>query len=396
MKIGDTLYFDHQATTPLDSRVFELMHPFLSVRFGNPHAVDHAIGWRTAQAVDRATAQVASLVGGDPDEIVFTSGATEANNLALLGVGRRAMGGCRNRILLGSTEHKCVLQIGRILHDAHGYEVTHIPVDSEGLIDPGTLDKLLTDNVLLVSVMIANNEIGTLQDIDVISQLVHRYGALLHCDAAQAPCAVDLSGIAQIVDMLSISGHKMYGPMGIGALYVRRAIQARIEPIIHGGGQQNGLRSGTLPTALIVGIGAAAELVNSDAANMGRGTLRDLGIKFSDFLKDMPCPVWFNGPKNPTLRHPGNISAGFVGIAAADLLGRVQPKLAASTGSACTSGIMEPSHVLRSIGLSEQEASSCIRFSLGRETTEKDVVNAAAILKSAIESLKNDDLLEVA
>ena len=396
MKIGDTLYFDHQATTPVDSQVFDTMRPYFAENFGNSHSVDHAVGWRAAQAVDRATAQVASMIGSDPDEITFTSGATEANNLALFGLGRRAASGPRNRILLGATEHKCILEIGRILHDVHGYEVAHIPVDAEGRIDPDALDELLSDDVLIVSVMAANNEIGTLQDMATLSETVRQYGAFLHCDAAQAPCAIDLSGMADVVDMLSLSGHKIYGPMGIGALYISRDLQSAIEPLIHGGGQQNGLRSGTLPTPLIVGIGAAAELVSSESAKAERATLRQRTEQFACHLKNMPCPIWFNGPEDPTLRHPGNINAGFAGVEAADLLGRVQPQLAASTGSACTSGMTEPSHVLRAIGLSEQEASSSIRFSLGKGSTEDDVLRAAEILRSAIEGLADNDLLEIA
>ena len=396
MKIGNTLYFDHQAMTPLDSQVFEVMRPYFAESFGNPHAVDHVFGWRTAQAVDRAAAQIASMIGSDPDEIIFTSGATEANNLALLGLGRRADPGARNRILLGATEHKCILEIGRILRNVHGYEVAHIPVDAKGSIDLAALDELLSDDVLIVSVMAANNEIGTLQDMAVLSEIVWQYGAFLHCDAAQAPCAIDLSTMANLVDMLSLSGHKMYGPMGIGALYIRRDFQSKIEPLIHGGGQQNGLRSGTLPTPLIVGMGAAAELVSGDCAKTVRAALRQRTEQFALLLKDMPCPVWFNGPEDPTLRHPGNINVGFAGIAAGDLLGRLQPQLAAATGSACTSGITEPSHVLRAIGLSEQEASSSIRFSLGKGSTEDDVLQAADILRSAIESLTNNGLLETA
>lgn len=396
MKIGETLYLDHQATTPLDSRVFDAMRPYFEGRFGNPHAVDHVVGWRAAQAVDRAAGQLASLIGADPDEIVFTSGATEANNLALLGLGRRAAGGYRNRILLGATEHKCILELGRILRDTYGYKINYIPVDSEGRIVPNVLAEHLSDDVLLVSVMAVNNEIGTIQSMQAISDAVRQHGALLHCDGAQAPCALDLSGIAQTVDMLSLSGHKMYGPMGIGALYIQRDLHCEIEPLIYGGGQQNGLRSGTLPTPLIVGIGAAAGLSSGASATAERVAVRELSRRFEEQLKGMPCPVWINGPTNPSQRHPGNINARFEGIVAAALLGQVQPRLAASTGSACTSGIPEPSHVLRAIGLSDQEASSSIRFSLGRQTTEDDVLNAAQILKSAIENLAIDGLLEIA
>jgi len=395
MKIGHTLYFDHQATTPLDSRVLEAMQPYLAEGFGNPHSADHATGWRAAQAVDRSAAEIAAMIGGDADEIIFTSGATEANNLALLGIGRRAMGGDRKRVLLGATEHKCILEIGRVLRDAHGYDVIHIPVDSEGRIDLNELEDQLAEDVLMVSIMAANNEIGTLQDIPEISDMVARYGALLHCDGAQAPCAMDMTDFVQCVDLLSLSGHKMYGPMGIGALYVRRDLHKSIEPLIYGGGQQGGLRSGTLPTALCAGFGAAARIAVGDAADAERAALARRRDMFAKGMEDLPCRVWFNGSADPSYRHPGNVNVGFEGIFAADLLGKVQPRLAASSGSACTSGISEPSHVLRAIGLSDEHSSSSIRFSLGRGTTDDDVNDALDIIGSTLEELTESGLLEI-
>lgn len=394
MKIGNTLYFDHQATTPLDSQVFEAMRPYLAEEFGNPHASEHIVGWRAAQAVDRAAADVAAMVGGDRDEIIFTSGATEANNLALLGIGKRAASGNRKRILLSATEHKCVLEIGRVLHREHGYSVTHIPVDTEGRLNLDFLEAELADDVLLVSVMAANNEIGTLQDIPEVSRMVSRHGSLLHCDSAQAPCATDLHNFAQYVDLISLSGHKMYGPMGIGALYVRRDLHGSIEPIIHGGGQQGGLRSGTLPTALCVGLGAAARLSSGDKSTDERVALARRRDIFVERLQEMPCAVWINGPTDTSLRHPGNINLGFKGIAAADLLAKLQPQLAASTGSACTSGTPEPSHVLRAIGLSDQDAASSIRFSLGRYTSDYDIEEASSLIRAVLDDLSQDCLLK--
>ncbi|RED45019.1 cysteine desulfurase family protein [Aestuariispira insulae] len=387
MKTGKALYFDYQATTPLDPQVFEVMRPFFAESFGNPHASDHVVGWDAAEAIDHAATNVAAIVGGDADEIIFTSGATEANNLALLGVGRRAAGGNRRRILLGATEHKCVLESGRVLSNEHGYEVTHIPVDADGRLDLDVLEAELDCDVLLVSVMAANNEIGTLQDIPKISQLVSQYGCLLHCDCAQAPCAMDISSFSQYVDLISLSGHKMYGPVGIGALYARRDIQGNVEPIIHGGGQQNGLRSGTLPTALCVGFGEAARIIVGDKYAEERATLAKRRDKFVEYLDKLPCRTWVNGPTDSFLRHPGNINIGFEGIAAADLITVLQPHLAASTGSACTSGLPEPSHVLRAIGLSKQEAASSIRFSIGRYTSDEEIEEASKLIKSSIETL---------
>ena len=394
MKIGATIYFDHQATTPLDSQVFDAMRPYFAEGFGNPHSSDHAVGWRAAHAVDRAAADVAAMIGSDSDEIIFTSGATEANNLALIGLARRAAGGSRNRILLGATEHKCILEIGRIVRDELGFAVSHLPVDTAGRIDLTALEDTLDDDVLLVSVMAANNEIGTLQDIPAIARLASRRGVLLHCDGAQAPGAMDLSEFAQHVDMLSLSGHKMYAPMGIGALYVRRDLQSRIAPVIHGGGQQNGLRSGTLPTALCVGLGAAARLIVENEGGDARAALASRRDSFLQRLQTLPVAIWTNGPEDLGYRHPGNLNVGFKGIAASDLLGRMQPRLAASTGSACASGFPEPSHVLRAIGLTEEEATSSVRFSIGRYTTDDDVDEAMAILRSAIEDLQDSGLMD--
>ncbi|WP_038074692.1 cysteine desulfurase family protein [Thioclava pacifica] len=392
MKSTSTIYLDHQATTPLDSQVFEAMRPYFGESFGNPHSSDHATGWRAAKAVEGAAEDVAAMIGADADEIVFTSGATEANNLALLGVARRAVGGARNRILMGSTEHKCVLEVGRVLERQLGFEIIHLPVDSEGRLDLEMLRSELNEDVLLVSVMAANNEIGTLQDIPEIARMTSQFGSLLHCDSAQAPCAMDMARFADLVDLVSLSAHKMYGPMGIGALYVRRELHSRIEPLVYGGGQQNGLRSGTLPTALCVGLGRAARLASDEHAVIERETLalrRDFLLRR---LSELPYPTWVNGPKNPEHRHPGNINIGFRGIVAADLLGRIQPSLAASTGSACTSGIPEPSHVLRAIGLTDEEAGASIRLSVGRSSTEEELVKAVDIIRAALDQISRENV----
>ena len=361
------------------------MRPHLAERFGNPHSTDHAMGWHAAQAVERAAGQVAALVGADADEVIFTSGATEANNLALLGFGRRAADGKRKRILLGETEHKSVLALGRVLTERCGYTVTMLPVDCQGRLDLQSLEEALDDQVLVVSIMAVNNEIGTIQDVAAISRMVAVHGARLHCDCAQAPCAMDLNAIAGLVDFLSLSAHKMYGPIGIGALYIRRDLQGMIEPIIYGGGQQNGLRSGTVPAALCVGFGASARLLAGDPGLRERNVTARRRDKFRERLKDTLQAVWFNGPSDRDFCHPGNLNVGFDGVAASDLLARIQPRLAASTGSACTSGIPEPSHVLRAIGLDQGKANSCVRFSLGRYTTDEDVASAVEIICSALE-----------
>lgn len=386
MKIGKTIYLDHQATTPVDNAVFAEMAPYFEKLFGNPHSVDHSIGWRAAKAVDEAAGRVGRLLGADTDEIVFTSGATESNNLALLGLGRRAGGGKRWRILMSAVEHKCVLAVGRVLEEQFGCRTELLPVDSEGFVDLAALEEAISDDVLAVSIMAVNNEIGTIQDVSAVSEIVRERGAIFHCDAAQAPCALDLGQFAQSVDLLSLSSHKMYGPQGVGALFVRRELQDRVEPLAYGGGQQRGLRSGTTPVALCVGMGAAAALFDQDVEHDRRASLRKRTDTFVGALLSLPWLVSRNGP-TVDRRHPGNANIRFSGFDARDVLASVQPRLAASTGSACTSGIPEPSHVLRAIGLSQNEADASIRFSLGRETTNADLKEAVDLLNNSLSRL---------
>lgn len=395
MRIGGTIYFDHQATTPLDERVFSAMVQYFGESFGNPHSADHSLGWKAAQAVEEAAARIAGLTGADADEIVFTSGATEANNFALLGLGRRASGGKRRRILVSAVEHKCVLAVGRVLHEQLGYRVESVPVDAAGFVDAAALSEMLADDVLAVSIMAVNNEIGTIQDIPRLSEIIKGSGALFHCDAAQAPCAIDLRHFSQFVDLLSLSSHKMYGPQGIGALFIRRDLQDRIEPLVYGGGQQRNLRSGTVPVALCAGMGAAAALIDSPEAEKERATLRLRKDLFVRKLIHLPWSVLLNGPDSARC-HPGNANVRFDGFDAHDVLSILQPRLAASTGSACTSGIPEPSHVLRAIGLPASAADASIRFSLGRHTTDQDVDEAVTLIDDALTQLTRTSLVQLA
>ena len=271
MTLKNTIYADYQATTPVDPRVLETMLPFWGDSFGNPHSNDHIVGWKAAEAVRESQTSVAALIGADPDEIVFTSGATEANNLALFGLARRAPPS-RRRILVSAIEHKCVLAAARSLAEREGFIVEVIPVDGEGFVDLNALENMLDDNVLVVSVMAVNNEVGTIQDIPRISGMLAGSGVLFHCDAAQAPTAMDVSELAIHADLISLSGHKAYGPQGIGALYIRRDVQESVEPIIYGGGQQNGLRSGTVPVPLCAGMAAAVDILRTDeGARRGAG-----------------------------------------------------------------------------------------------------------------------------
>ena len=266
MRIGQTIYLDHQATTPLDRRVLAEMAPHHFESFGNPHSSDHSLGWQAARAVEEATARVAQLIGADPDEVFFTSGATESNNMALLGLGRRAAGGSRRRILVSAIEHKCVLASVRALEEQYAFTVEKIPVDRQGHVNVEALEDMLGEDVLVASVMAVNNEVGTIQDIVTISGHVRRHGAVFHCDAAQAPTGLPIGALATHADLLSLSGHKMYGPKGVGIVFIARSLQNRIEPLIYGGGQQGGLRSGTVPVPLCVGMGAASQLLNCEAA----------------------------------------------------------------------------------------------------------------------------------
>ena len=295
-----------------------------------PHSSAHFVGWQAAKAVDQSKASVARLIGADPDEIVFTSGATESNNLALFGLTRHAPAG-RRRILVGATEHKCVLAAAHALETREDFTVEQIPVDNEGFIELDALADLLDEKTLIVSIMAVNNEIGTVQDIPRIAGIVAGSGALFHCDAAQAACAMDMNEFAVHADLISLSGHKIYGPQGIGALYVRRDLQKDIEPIIYGGGQQNDLRSGTVPVPLCVGMAAATEILQTDEGAEERRRVAGQRDAFVELLQASSYPVAINGPTCER-RHPGNANLRFDGFAAQEILGALQPRLAASTG----------------------------------------------------------------
>lgn len=377
-----TIYADYQATTPVDPRVLAKMTPYWGQSFGNPHSSDHIVGWRASEAVREAAEYVAGLIGADADEVVFTSGATESNNLALLGIGRRAPDG-RDRILVSAIEHKCVLAATKALAICQSISVETIPVDSDGFVDFDALEKLVDDRVLLVSVMAVNNEVGTIQNVPRIAELLASHGVVLHCDAAQAPCAMDLSNIAAHADLISLSAHKFYGPQGIGALYIRRDLKDSIEPMIYGGGQQEGLRSGTVPMPLCVGMGAAAGIIASEEGKKERERVAALRDSFIGLLEEREFPMAVNGPIGQN-RHPGNANICFEGCDAQDILGVLQPRLAASTGAACTTGIPEPSHVLRALGLSDTQSEASIRFSIGRFTTYEEIDTAARLVNDAV------------
>ena len=386
------VYADYQATTPADPRVIDAMMPFWRDTFGNPHSVEHSVGWRAAHAVHEAAASVGALLGADAEEIIFTSGATEANNLALFGLAN-GLPRSTNRILVSPIEHKSILAAARSLAERQGFVVETLAVDHQGFVDPDALRQSLGNDVLMVSIMAVNNEVGTIQAIAELGAILAEHAIAFHCDAAQAPCAMAMSALADHVDLISLSSHKIYGPQGIGALFVRHTLHERMTPVIHGGGQQNGLRSGTVPVPLSVGMGAAARLFCGPDACSERRRIARQRDRFIALLREGEVAVTLNGPPT-SVRHPGNANLRFDGHDGRDLLERLQPRLAASTGAACASGVTEPSHVLRALGRSSEESETSIRFSFGRFTTDAEIELAAELVLDALErSLgdRNDD-----
>ncbi|HUK61215.1 MAG TPA: aminotransferase class V-fold PLP-dependent enzyme [Stellaceae bacterium] len=376
------IYLDYHATTPCDPRVLAEMLPWFTEKFGNPGSVTHAYGREAADAVERARAQLAHLIGAEPREIVFTSGATEANNLAVKGAAHfhRALG--KDHIVTLATEHKCVLESCRAL-EGEGFRVTYLPVEPNGLLDLARLEAALDESTALVSVMAAHNEIGVLQPLAEVAALAHAKGALLHTDAAQAAGKIPLDVARLGVDLMSISGHKMYGPKGVGVLYVRRRPRARIVPLFDGGGQERTLRSGTLPTPLCVGIGAAAAI--AEQALVGEAE-RLLGLRrrFLAAIRARLPDAVLNGDAERRL--PGNLNLSFPGVPAPDLMAAC-PALALSSGSACTAAEIEPSYVLRALGLPDDLAAASIRIGLGRGNTEEEVDFAAETIAASVRRL---------
>jgi cysteine desulfurase len=376
------IYLDHHATTPCDPRVVEAMLPYFAREFGNAASRTHAFGWRAGQAVEQARGEVAALVGADPREIVFTSGATEANNLALLGVARAARPQ-RAHVVTSRIEHRAVLDPCRAL-EREGVRVTYLEVARDGRVDPAAVEDAIETDTLLVSIMFANNEIGTLQPIEAIGRIARARGVLFHCDAAQAAGKVPVDVVRDSIDLLSLSAHKLYGPKGVGALYVRRRPRIEIEPILHGGGHERGLRSGTLPVPLCVGFGAACAIAASESAGEAE-RLTALRERLRTALVASIESVHLNG--HGELRLPGNLNVSFDGVEAEALLAAL-PELALSSGSACTSATKEPSHVLRALGLAPERSLGSIRIGLGRGTTEAEVDFAAGRIAFEVARLR--------
>jgi len=375
------IYLDYSATTPIDPRVVEAMLPFLTEKFGNPASRSHQYGWDAEAAVENARAEVAALVHADPKEIVWTSGATEANNLAIKGAANFYQGKGKHLITL-KTEHKAVLDTMREL-ERQGFEVTYLDVLPNGLVDMAALEAALRPDTILVSIMAVNNEIGVIQPIAQIGELLRSKGVLFHVDAAQATGKIDIDLSTLKVDLMSFSAHKTYGPKGIGALYVRRKPRVRLEAQMHGGGHERGMRSGTLATFLIVGMGEAFRLARLEMheENKRVTALRDRLYKG---LSDMP-EIYVNG--DLAHRVPHNLNVSFAYVEGESLIMAVRD-IAVSSGSACTSASLEPSYVLRALGLTDELAHSSIRFSIGRFTTEEEIDYTVDLLHKQIGRLR--------
>ncbi|KAF1986431.1 cysteine desulfurase [Aulographum hederae CBS 113979] len=377
------IYLDMQSTTPMDPRVVDAMLPFMTGLYGNPHSRTHAYGWETEKATEQARKHIADLIGADPKEIIFTSGATESNNMSIKGVARFfKRGGKKNHIITSQTEHKCVLDSCRHLQD-EGCEVTYLPVESNGLVSMEKLEAAMRPETMLVSIMSVNNEIGVIQPIEEIGRLCRSRKIFFHTDGAQAVGKIPMDVNAMHIDLMSLTGHKIYGPMGIGACYVRRRPRVRIDPIISGGGQERGLRSGTLAPPLVIGFGEAARIANEE---MAYDTKR---IKYlSDRLLSGLLALEHTSQNGDATRHyPGCVNVSFAYVEGESLLMALKD-IALSSGSACTSASLEPSYVLRALGNSDESAHSSIRFGIGRFTTEEEIDYVLKAVKERVTFLR--------
>ncbi|MBF0379455.1 MAG: IscS subfamily cysteine desulfurase [Magnetococcales bacterium] len=376
------IYMDNQATTPVDPRVLELMIPWFTEKFGNPASSSHSFGWEADTAVKKARKQVADLIGADPKEIIFTSGATESDNIAILGVANfhKERG---NHIITLVSEHKAVLDSCRFL-ESEGFDVTYLPVQDNGLIDLDLLVNAFTDKTILVTVMAANNEIGVIQPLAQIGALCRERKVYFHTDAAQGVGKYPIDVNKMNIDLLSISGHKFYAPKGVGALYVRRRPRVRLKPVMFGGGHERGIRSGTLPTPLLVGLGAACEIAAQDMESDNRRILA-LRERMRQGILGQLSDVVVNGDLEQRLA--GNLNISFNYVEGESLMMAIKD-VAVSSGSACTSASLEPSYVLRALGVNEEMAHTSIRFGLGRFSTEEEVDFVVKTIVKAVNKLR--------
>jgi cysteine desulfurase len=381
--VFSSVFLDFQSTTPIDPRVLDEMLPYMTVRYGNAHSRSHRFGWETAQAVSTARQQVAKLIGAHSTEVVFTSGATESNNLALKGLA--AFYKDKKHIITSQIEHKCVLNTCRDL-ERQGYTVTYLPVSNKGLINPQHVIDNITKDTLCLSTIYVHNEIGVIQPIEMLGRICQKKNIFFHTDAAQAFGKVPIDVNKMNIDLMSISGHKIYGPKGVGALYVRkRHPRVRLRALLSGGGQERGFRSGTLPVQLIVGIGKAAEIAGKEMEmdykhvdSLNKRLLKKLQMNLSD--------IYVNGDLKR--RYPGNLNLSFAYVEGESLLMAIK-ELAVSSGSACTSASLEPSYVLHALGIREDLAHTSLRIGIGRFTTEEEVDYAGELIVKAVKRLRN-------
>lgn len=384
VKTSNPIYLDYSATTPVDPRVAKKMMNYLDPNgvYGNPASRSHAFGWEAEEAVEKARQQVADLLNCDPREIIWTSGATESDNLCIKGIAHfyNKKG---KHIITSKIEHKAVLDTCRQL-EREGYEITYLDPDTEGLIAPELVAKTIRDDTILVSLMHVNNEIGVINDIQAIGEITRAKGVIFHVDAAQSPGKIPIDLQEMKVDLMSLSGHKVYGPKGIGAAFIRRKPRVRIEAQMHGGGHERGMRSGTLPTHQIVGMGEAFALAKQDMQEE-RAKITGLQQRFWRQVKDIE-EVYVNGSLEKRVPHNLNVSFNYV---EGESLMMALKDMAVSSGSACTSASLEPSYVLRALGRNDELAHSSIRFSFGRFTTEEQVDKAAQGLRHAVEKLRD-------
>lgn len=381
MAIRLPIYMDYQSTTPIDPRVADIIDKEMREGFGNPHSKSHSFGWIAEEKMEIARKQIASVINADEKEIIFTSGATESNNMALRGLAE-FYGEEKNHIITLETEHKCVINSVRYLK-TKGFDVTFLPVQKNGLVNLDDIKKAITPKTLVVSIMGVNNEIGVIQPLEEIGKITRENGVFFHTDLAQAFGKIEIDVEKMNIDLASISSHKIYGPKGVGALFVRRKPRVRILPLIHGGGQERGLRSGTMPTPLIVGFGLASEIAQKQMKE-DNTRIQKLTDKFRTSIMELE-EVYING--DLTHRVAGNLNISFAFIEGESMMMSISD-LAVSSGSACTSSSLEPSYVIKALGVSEELAHTSIRFGFGRFTTEEEIDYAISLIKSKVHNLR--------
>lgn len=382
-QLSQSLFLDYQSTTPIDPRVLDAMGPYMTVRFGNPHSTSHSFGWEANSAVEVSRDQIAKLINADKSEIIFTSGATESNNLTLKGISEY-YGKQRKHIITTQIEHKCILNTCRYL-ESKGFKVTYLPVNKKGLVNIQNIADNISKNTFLLSTIFVHNEIGVIQPIKQIGELCRKNNVLFHTDAAQAFGKTPIDVNDMKIDLMSISGHKIYAPKGVGALFIRKKPRVRLVPLFSGGGQERGFRSGTLPTHLIVGLGKAAQIAREDF-DYDHSHIQKLTKRLLTMLRQNIPEIYLNGDDEH--RIPGNLNISFSYVEGESLMMAIK-KLSVSSGSACTSASLEPSYVLNAIGVKDELAHTSLRIGLGRFSNEEEIDIAASVIIKAVHKLRS-------